>query len=82
MKNNKRTVRKREEPHRFYDDVYRVCEEKGKKPTIVLRELGMSTGNVAQWKRGGSPTITVAKKIAAHLGVSLSYLCSPEEQED
>ena len=63
----------------FYDDVYRVCAEKGTKPTVMLRELGLSTGNISKWKNGTSPTVEVATRIAHHLGVSLSYLCSPED---
>lgn len=63
----------------FYDDMYRVCREKGTKPTIVLRELGMSTGNISKWKAGTSPTVDVAIKIASHLNVSLSYLCNPSD---
>lgn len=61
----------------FYDDMYRVCGEKGKTPTEVLRELNMSTGNISKWKAGASPTVNNAIRIAEHLGVSLSYLCNP-----
>ena len=63
----------------FYDEMYRVCTERGTKPTIVLRELDMSTGNISKWKSGACPTVDVAKRIAKHLNVSLSYLCSPED---
>ena len=63
----------------FYDEMYRVCEEKGTKPTIVCREIGLSTGNISKWKNGTSPTVDVAVRIANHLGVSLSYLCNPSD---
>lgn len=63
----------------FYDEMYRVCQEKGTKPTIVLKELSMSTGNISKWKNGTSPTVDVAVRIAHHLGVSLSYLCCPSD---
>lgn len=63
----------------FYDDVYRVCNEKGTTPTQVLREVNMSTGNISKWKQGASPSIRVAIRIAKHLGVSLSYLCNPSD---
>ena len=63
----------------FYDDMYRVCNEKGTKPSIVLRELNMSTGNMTKWKGGASPTVKNAIRIAEHLGVSLSYLCNPSD---
>ncbi len=63
----------------FYDEMYRVCTEKGTKPTAVLMELDMSTGNISKWKKGTSPTVDVATRIAEHLGVSLSYLCNPSD---
>ena len=63
----------------FYDDIYRVCSERGTKPTIVLKELGLSTGNISKWKKGTSPTVEIAKRISKHLGVSLSYLCNPSD---
>jgi transcriptional regulator with XRE-family HTH domain len=63
----------------FYDDIYRVCNEKDTKPTAVLRELNLSTGNISKWKNGASPTVETATRIAKHLGVSLSYLCNPSD---
>lgn len=63
----------------FYDDMYRVCQEKKTTPTTVLRELDMSTGNISKWKGGTSPTVEVAKQISKHLGVTLSYLCNPSD---
>ena len=63
----------------FYDEIYRVCEERDTKPTIVLRELNLSTGNISKWKGGTSPTVDIAIRIARHLGVSLSYLCNPSD---
>ena len=61
----------------FYDEIYRVCREKDTKPTIVLRELNLSTGNISKWKGGTSPSVDIAILIAKHLGVSISYLCNP-----
>ena len=63
----------------FYDDIRRVCDEKDTKPSIILKELNMSTGNMSKWKHGTSPTVDIAVKLAHHLGVSLSYLCAPED---
>lgn len=73
------TIQREEEDSMFYDDVYRVCNEKGTKPTIVLRELNLSTGNISKWKGGTSPSVKIATRIAEHLGVSLSYLCNPSD---
>ena len=66
----------------FYDEIYRVCKEKGTTPTTVLRELKLSTGNISKWKAGTEPTVKTALRIAEHLGVSLSYLCNPSDLEE
>lgn len=63
----------------FYDEMQRVCAEKGVKPTTVLKECGFSSGNMSKWKNGTSPTVDVAARLAQQLGVSLSYLCNPSD---
>ena len=63
----------------FYDEIQRVCAEKGVKPTTILKECGLSSGNMSKWKGGTSPTVDVAAKLAQRLGVSLSYLCNPSD---
>lgn len=63
----------------FYDEIQRVCTEKDVKPTTVLKECGLSSGNMSKWKGGTSPTVDVAVRLAKQLGVSLSYLCNPED---
>ena len=34
----------------FYDNIYKICRDKGTSPTVILKELGYSTGNVSKWK--------------------------------
>lgn len=63
----------------FYDEIQRVCAEKGIKPTTVLKACGLSSGNMSKWKGGTSPTVDVAARLAHELGVSLSYLCNPSD---
>lgn len=63
----------------FYDNIYKVCKEKGTTPTTVLKELGFSTGNVSKWKNGSVPNIEITLAIAKHLNTSLDYLITGEE---
>ena len=63
----------------FYDEIQRVCAEKGVKPTTILKECGLSSGNMSKWKGGTSPTVDIASKLAKQLGVSLSYLCNASD---
>ncbi len=58
----------------FYDNIYKICKDKGTTPTTILKELGYSTGNVTQWKRGSVPGLELCVAIARHLGVTLDYL--------
>lgn len=58
----------------FYDNIYKICKDKGTTPTTVLKELGYSTGNVTQWKKGSNPNVELCVAIARHLGVTLDYL--------
>lgn len=62
----------------FYENVNRVCREKGTTPTTVLKSLGFSSGNVSKWKNGSIPNIDLAYAIAKALGVSLDYLVDPD----
>ena len=57
----------------FYDNIYKICNEKGTTPTTVLKELGFSSGNVSKWKKGSVPNVDIAYQIAQHLGVSMDF---------
>lgn len=62
----------------FYDNIYKICGDRGTTPTSVLKELGYSTGNVSKWKNGSVPNIDMALAISRKLGVSLDYLITLE----
>ena len=64
----------------FYDNIYKICRDKGTSPTVILKELGYSTGNVSKWKSGSVPNIEMALAIARKLGVSLDYLITLENE--
>ena len=73
----------------FYDRFCEVCREKGTKPTIVIQELGLSSGNMTNWKKGRTPKTDVINRVAEHLGVSIDYLLektdikeAPSQNED
>lgn len=62
----------------FYDNVCKICEDRRISPTVVLRELGLSTGNISKWKQGSVPNINIALAVAQKLNVSLDYLVTLE----
>lgn len=40
----------------FYERLKQLCEERGVALTNVVKELGMSTGNLSKWSSGKIPT--------------------------
>lgn len=62
----------------FYDNVCKICNDRGISPTVILRELGLSTGNISKWKQGSVPNINIALAVAQKLSVSLDYLVTLE----
>lgn len=66
----------------FYDNYVLACELRGKKPTPVAQELGCTSSNVAQWKKGSTPRSAVLQKIAAYLDVTPQWLVFGGEGPD
>lgn len=63
----------------FWTRYLQICEEHGVKPHAVLRELGISTGSAANWKKGSLPTGEILNKLAAYFDVSVEYLITDDE---
>lgn len=55
----------------FYENLKRICDEKGTTVTAVLKALNLSTGSTGKWKAGSVPSLEAVEKIAAYLGVSI-----------
>ncbi|MGI5894256.1 MAG: helix-turn-helix domain-containing protein [Candidatus Merdivicinus sp.] len=58
----------------FYDKLCSICHEKGISVTNMVKELGLSSGNLSKWKNGGAPRSDTLQKIANYLGVSTDTL--------
>lgn len=63
----------------FYERLKELCKERGTTVTKVVKELGMSTGNISKWKGGNKPKADSVSALAEHLGVSTDYLLGIEE---
>ncbi len=60
---------------RIIDRVDEVIKEKGLTAKELAQNIGVSTGNVTDWRKGRSkPSAEVVAKIARYLGVSTDYL--------
>lgn len=63
----------------FYEQFRKICKEKNTTVTAVVKVLGLSSGNMTNWKNGRKPKTEIAMKIANHLGVSVEYLMGNDE---
>lgn len=66
----------------FYERIKRICDEKSVKITHLLTDLGLSTGNLAKWKKGVVPKSATLERIADYLGVSVDALLGKEKPAD
>lgn len=58
----------------FYDNFRDACERKGTSLTVVLAEIGRSSGNTGSWKIGKYPRLDIVMEIAEHLGITTDEL--------
>lgn len=72
----------------MYEKFKELCEKNHKNQTEVLKELGISASNAANWrKRGGSVRTDVLLKLADYFNVTVDELLgragidSSEEKE-
>lgn len=57
----------------FYEQFLKICNEKGVKPTPVLKQIGLSTGNLKKWESGSTVSADTLEKLAAYFGVPVDY---------
>lgn len=64
----------------FYDQLLKLCEDAGIKPTTLITNLGMSKGSMANWKSGKLPSGEALVRFSEHFNVSLDYLVYGKEK--
>ena len=58
----------------FYNQLISLCNKKGIAITTLIKELGMSSGNLSKWKSGSTPKGQTLNAIARYFDVSTDYL--------
>lgn len=58
----------------FFDNLKAECDRQNIQVTPLFKELGISTGNISPWKRGGNVNSAVLLKLSERLGVTTDYL--------
>ena len=64
----------------FWTQYQHLCQNIGKSPNGVAKELGLSSGTVTFWKNGKIPKSDTLKKIADYFGVTVDYLLGNEKE--
>ena len=63
----------------FYDRLCAICRQKKIPVTNLVKDLGLSSGNLSKWKNGGQPRAGTLQKIADYFSVSVDTLLTGEE---
>lgn len=58
----------------FYDNFIFLCENIGKKPNTVGKELNIGSSIITQWKNGSVPSIEKVLLLADYFNVSADFL--------
>ena len=65
----------------FYDQLIKLCNERGIKPTPLVKSLGMSTGSIKNWKDGTLPNGEALMRFSEFFDVSIDYLVYGKNKE-
>ena len=63
----------------LYDNVKRICDEKGISVWRLEKDLGLSNRSVSKWNES-EPGIHKEQKVAKYLGVSIEKLLIESEE--
>ena len=58
----------------FWENFLKLCNEFNKSPNAVAKDLGITSGTVTSWKKGGVPYDRTKQKIADYFGISVGQL--------
>ena len=63
----------------FYENLIKLCDERGEKITPLLKNLELGTSGISRWRKGSSPTGETLLKLSQYFGVSIDYLLTGKE---
>ena len=66
----------------FWDVFSKLCNDIGKKPNPVGKEIGISSAAIANWKAGSIPNGETLMKIADYFHVSVDYLLGRTDESE
>lgn len=64
----------------FYDKLLALCGQRNKKITPVVKELGLSTGGIANWRNGAEPDTKTLRLFCDYFNVPATYFLDDEKK--
>lgn len=64
----------------FYDKLLALCGQQNKKITPVVKELGLSTGGIANWRNGAEPDTKTLRLFCDYFNVPATYFLDDEKK--
>jgi hypothetical protein len=64
----------------FYDNLVRICDLRGTKPTPLLQKMGLSTSKGTAWKNGSLPTQDMMVRLAQELNCSVMDFFADDDE--
>lgn len=65
----------------FFTKYESLCQQVGKSPNAVAKELHIPSSSVTNWKQGKRPRIDAIQKISSYFNVSIDYLVSDTDEK-
>lgn len=65
----------------FIDQLTNLCKRDNIKLSVLMKELGLSTGNIKRWKEGATVKSEILLKVAKYFNVSCDYLLTGKNAE-
>ena len=66
----------------FYKKLKQLCDERGVKPTPVVKSLGISATNLKRWENGATVNSDILNKIADYFQVPVDFFFDAENDEE
>lgn len=63
----------------FWDNFINICNERGLKPTPVIKAAGLASSSIARWQGGAAPNGDSLINLAKYLNCSIDYLLTGSE---
>ncbi|MCM1023856.1 MAG: hypothetical protein NC395_07330 [Prevotella sp.] len=66
----------------FYDKFIELCDKNNEKPSVLLKQLEFSSGNLKNWKNGAKVNSDILISLSRHFNVSVDCLLGLDNKPD